>query len=239
MRVLLTFSGKHGDIIWALQSARAMALTGAEVDMAMMPQYQAVLPLVRMQPYIREAFPIPGWNQAHDWCGAQPRIPPSVPDGYDQVHHLTYESRPTEPLIWYGLRRLGLPMPEPPIPFLFAPAPPEPDLVSYAFNHLHRRTKMHMLTYLHGVIPKARFENVESHPFDHAARRIQSSRFFFGCRSANYVVAMGLGKRCLIMEPDGDRRGEIFSCPMGREHMPNTGFYHQFAELARQWMETE
>jgi hypothetical protein len=238
MRVLLTFSGKHGDIIWSLQAARALALTGAEIDYGVMPQYAAVCPLVEKQPYINHAFPLAGWVQQHDWCGAQPRIPPVVPGGYDEIHHLTYESRPTGPLIMSALERLGLPMPEPAIPFLFAPAAADPLLVSYAFNGQYRREKQGMLNFVRATIPQARFENVGAFPFDVAATRIQASRFFFGCRSANYVVAMGLGKRCLTYELAEDRKDPIFGWPLAREHRPNPTFHHQFAELAKQWMDT-
>jgi len=237
-RVLLTFSGKHGDILWSLQAARAMALTGAEVDFAVMPAFVAVLPLIAIQPYVHKAFAINGWHLHHDGCGAQPRLPPSVPAGYDEVHHLTYDSFPTEPLILWSLKRLGLPMPEPAVPFLFAPAEADPSLVAYAFNASHRGAKENMLKLLQAVIPEARFENVETIPFDQAARRIKSSRFFFGCRSANYVLAMGLGKRCLIFEPDAGRRSPIFGCPVGDEHMPDPSFHHQFVDLAKQWMES-
>ena len=236
-RHLITFSGKHGDIIWAAQSARALAATGVQVDMAFMPQYGAVRSLLAIQPYITAAYPIAGWLQYHDHFGAQPRIPPTIPGGYDAVHHLTYEEHPTDPLILYGLRKLGLPMPDPPVPFLFAEAEPVPNLVAYAFNGSHRQEKYALLGHLHNVNPRLRFEDVSGKPFDEAARRIQAARFFFGCRSANYVVAMGLGKRCLTIEPDGNRRRPVFGFPEATEHMPDPSpaFYHQFVDLTRQW----
>jgi hypothetical protein len=237
MAVLVTFSGKHGDAIWAAQSARALALTGVEVDFAMMPRYSAIQPLLKIQPYIRDAFPLPGWEQQHDMWGAQPRIPPWVPDGYDAVHHLTYDQHPREPLVMWGLNRLGLPMPEPPVPFLFAPSEREPHLVTYAFNGGQRAQKENLLALIRVSVPRARFECVEHIPFDAAARRINAADWFFGCRSANYVVAMGLGKRCLTIEPDGGRRSTVFGFPAAIEHMPDPTYVHQFVDLANQWTE--
>lgn len=236
-RCLLTFSGKHGDIIWSLQAARAKAATGAAVEFAVMPAFERVLPLIRMQPYVQNAFALPNWNMQHDGCGAQPRIPPYVPNGYDEVHHLTYESFPTEPLIHNGLQRLSLPMPEPAMPFLFAEAEHEPGLVAYAFNGGHREAKDLMLRLLMTVLRGSNFEDVSGLPFDQAARKIKAAHFFFGCRSANYVVAMGLGKRCLTIEPDPGRRTPIFGCPFAREHMPDPALHYQFADLALRWMD--
>lgn len=236
-RVLLTFSGKHGDILWSLEAARAMALTGVQVHFGVMPIYQAVIPLIAIQPYISSAFPLQHWDQQHANFGAQPRIPPWIPEGYDEVHHLTYEAHPTEPLVLYAINRLGLPMPDPPVPFLFAPADPDPALISYAFNGQNRGVKEHVLSFLKATLHKIRFENVEALPFDQAARVISSSRFFFGCRSANYVVATGLGKRCLTVEPDGGRRQPVFGCPFARESMPEPHLRKKFADVARQWME--
>lgn len=236
-RVLVTFSGKHGDILWAAQSARALAATGVEVDFGMMPRYAAVAPLLQMQPYIHRAFPLQGWNQQHDNWGAQPARPPWIPDGYDEVKHLTYEDHPTDPLILYGLRRLGLPMPDPAVPFLFAPADRDPQVVTYAFNGGHRQVKEQLLGRLRSIIRRAKWESVEHLPFDQAARRINASSWFFGCRSANYVVAMGLGKRVLTIEPDEGRRSPIFGFQEANEHMPDPAFLHQFIDLANQWTE--
>lgn len=237
-RVLVTFSGKHGDILWAAQSARALALTGRTVDFAFMPHYRGVGPLLAMQPYIEKAFAIEEWWQQHDMYGAQPRIPPSVPQGYDEVHHLTYEAHPVEPLIWYGIRRLGLPMPDPILPFFEAPAEPEPDLIAYAFNDTYQQEKLRLLIQLKQAVPKIRFENVAALPFEQAARRIQAARFFFGCRSSNYVIAQGLHKRVLTIEPDGGRRSDVFGCPGSREHMPHPAFTDQFIDLTKQWVKT-
>jgi hypothetical protein len=236
--VLVTFSGKHGDILWSALAAKTLAATGVEVDFAMMPQYARVAPLLAIQPYIRAAFPIEEWIQNHDQFGAQPRIPPRVPPGYDRVLHLTYEQHPQEPLALYTMRLAGLTVPEKPLPFLFADSKPEPGLVAYAFNGSHIPEKLNLLAKLRRAVSKARFENVEHLPFDQAARRINAAHFFFGCRSANYVVAVGLGKRCLSIEPDGGRQSDVFGFPGSREHRPHPAFTHQFIDLAQQWMET-
>lgn len=239
--ILLTFSGKHGDILWALPAARAMAETGAEIDFAVMPRYHAVLPLIGRQPYIRRAFAIDGWHQEHDGCGAWPRVPPTVPEGYDAVHHLTYIGPPQEPLAVTTMRQLSstgaIEYREPSFPFIHSESTPEENLIAYAFNGQFTQEKERMLRWLRSMVPKARWENVATLSFDQAADKIHAARFFFGCRSANYVVACGLGKRVLTIEHDPGRRHHIFSCPGSREHMPDVNIHYQFADLARQWME--
>jgi hypothetical protein len=240
MSALLTFSGKYGDILWSLLAAREKSRSlGQPVDFGVMPRYSAVLPLIHIQPYVRRAIAIDGWEQVHDGMGAQPRVPPQVPGGYSEVNHLTYASPPQEPLALHGLKMLGLPLPQDPLPFIYAEAEPEPDLVAYAWNDNYAAEKQSMLEFVQGVIPSARYADVRALPFDEAGRKISAARFFLGCRSSNWVVAAGLGKRCLIYEPDGGRRTPIFGFPWAKEHMPDPNWRQQFAEFAIRWMEGE
>lgn len=238
MTVLVTFSGKIGDCLWSLSAARALAATGETVDFAMMPAYGAVAPLIRRQPYIRDVLLPKPWIPLHDNCGAQPGIPPVTFDGYDRIYHLTYRTRPTEPLILYGVREVGLPLPEPPLPFLMMetlPSRVEAPVVAYAFNQTLIDQKLALVKHLEAALPDCRFLDVGRLPFEQAATAIKHALFFVGCRSANYVVAHGVAQRILTYEPEPGRREMIFSCPFGREVMPPVARLDLFVAQARQW----
>jgi hypothetical protein len=236
-QVLLTFSGKYGDIIWSLPAALQLHRQGWTVDYAIMPAYGAVAPLIEQQPYIRKIVKLNDWHPAHTDCGAWPRIPPSVPGGYDQVYHLCYESRPDKPLILHALSVVGQPLPDPPLPFLFVndPAPTRQPVIAYGFNQTAMEPKLQVLALLKTELTDCEFVDVSKLFFEVAASVIKTALFFLGCRSANYVVAHGVNQRILTVEPDGGRREALFSCPYGREVMPEIGDVDQFLSTARQW----
>jgi len=237
---LLTFSGKLGDILWCLPAARALHRQGWTVDFATMPAYAAVHELMAAQPYLRRAFALPGWQQVDDHCGARPRLPPSVPNGYAKAAHLTYERRPTYPLVEHALRVLRLPLEAAAGPFL-EPAPradAPARLVAYAFTGEAPEAKARVLHRLRQGLPAGtQFADVGKLPFLEAAIVIASARFFLGCRSANWVVAQGVGARCLICEPNTGRREPIFGNPYGSpEVMPPPGDVEAFVHTALRWL---
>jgi len=236
-QVLLTFGGKYGDILFSLSAARALSLIGETVDYAIMPAYGAVATLMEQQPYIRKVIKLNGWHPVHTDCWAWPRIPPSVPTGYDTVYHLTYESRPVKPLILHALSIVGQPLPDPPLPFLFVkdPAPTSKPVIAYAFNGGLMEPKLRVLTLLQSSFTDCEFADVSTMFFDVAAMVIKTALFFLGCRSANYVMAHGVNQRILTVEPEGGRREALFSCPYGREVMPEIGDLDEFLSTARTW----
>lgn len=236
-QVLLSFGGRHGDILWSLPAARALSLAGETVDYAIMPAYGALATLMDQQPYIRKVIKLNDWHPAHTDCGAWPRIPPSVPTGYDTVYHLTYQTRPVKPLILHALSVVGQPLPDPPLPFLFVkdPAPTSQPVIAYAFNQTAMEPKLQVLNLLKAELTDCEFVDVSKMFFDVAAMVIKAALFFLGCRSANYVVAHGVNQRILTVEPDGGRREALFSCPYGREVMPPIDRLEEFLSTARQW----
>jgi hypothetical protein len=54
---------------------------------------------------------------------------------------------------------------------------------------------------------------------------------FLGDRNANFVLAQGVGQRCLTFEPEPGRRETIFSCPFGIEIMPELADFEAFAGM--------
>lgn len=93
-KYLCTFSGKYGDILWSLPTAKYIAekIVGAPVDFAVMPYYQNLLPLLVEQNYIDRAFVVDDWLRTHSNHGDQPWQPPQWveeggPYGYDKEQH--------------------------------------------------------------------------------------------------------------------------------------------------------
>src|ERR1700739_3708930 len=96
-KYLATFSGKFGDILWSLPTAKTISevLLGSKVDFCMMSAYKSLIPLLEQQPYIDKAFVAEDWTFWHDNYGMQPwHSPKRVHDGYDRVWDLAYKSHP-------------------------------------------------------------------------------------------------------------------------------------------------
>lgn len=105
MRILCTCPGRHGDILLALPTLRAIAeRLGVPVDLAVAPPYAGVCALATRQDYIKRAFTIPRWAIV-EAAPITPREPPVLPPGYDAVFHLGYEGWPLQPLLFehFGL----------------------------------------------------------------------------------------------------------------------------------------
>lgn len=209
-----------------------------------MPEYSAVHDLIMAQPYINSAFPIHGWIPEHEDCAVQPWKPQVEVDEsgvcYGLICHLTYRKRPLAPLILNPYEHIPVDWPTFPIlPFLESRGDfkgPE-KFFAYAFNHMYPEMKA-------GVLRAATEEaaknecvpvDVSKMPFVEAASCISKSSFFLGCRSANYVIAQGLAKKILTIEPEPGRRENIFSCPWGWEAMPDPKDLGTFMRLAKEW----
>lgn len=137
-RYLCTFSGKYGDILWSLATAKYIAekTVGERVDFAVMPYYQNLLPLLVEQSYIDRAFIVEDWLRTHSNHGDQPWQPPewvekkgcfqhgTLPCGddnfpaswqgpYEKAWHLGYRghpgiSAPSMPLIDFVAYQQGI-----------------------------------------------------------------------------------------------------------------------------------
>lgn len=107
MRILCTFPGRHGDLLWALPTVRAIAeATDGPVDLQIAGEFAALGPLLGDQPYLGEIIADPDWTLA-DWEAggglepagqAPPLLPPINQDPYDHVIPLGYRRWPTLPL---------------------------------------------------------------------------------------------------------------------------------------------
>lgn len=257
-KFLCTFSGKYGDILWSLATAKYIAehIARQPVEFAVMPYYVSLLPLLASQSYISKAFVIEDWLRTHSNHGDQPWEPPAgaivkATGGqvYDQVWHLTYRGHPgitapNMPLIQFTAWQQGIQFNHwNPIPFLTASddveelATPihfssgqlpqvvlENRLVSYAFNEQYPEPKKAFFEelWLQTRQDNLEFFNVAELGWKEAAWIISKSVAYVGCRSACWVLAMGLGQETFTFEPHPSRHrdchlGSVFGSPYGKE----------------------
>lgn len=102
MRILCTFPGKFGDLLWALPTIRSISKrVGAPVDLALANPLESIVPLLKLQPYIGECVALKTW-QTQDTAPISPRTPPhmSAADAiayappYGRILHLGYRDWP-------------------------------------------------------------------------------------------------------------------------------------------------
>lgn len=114
MKILATFPGKFGDLLWALPTLRALSRRiGEPVDLLTTQDMASIIPLLTQQPYIRHAFANSHWVDA-DVYPLERRQPP--PEGvealqvqlrYDHILHLGYPDWPQRGLPYYTLDTLN------------------------------------------------------------------------------------------------------------------------------------
>lgn len=231
MRILCTMPGRHGDILWSLPTARAIAESvGEPVDFMVSAKYGAVAELIGEQPYIRTCWANESWDVVES-APMSPRTPPAAPA--DLAVHLGYDGWPSgrnlPESIWKiadaqvpALKPIDLERPwiavEDPIKcdlsvgFSDEWAEMKAGVTEAVFEALDRKYSF-LVTQRHA---HARFNNewywgykaVSS--FLHCARIIAGSRVFLGCLSSPWVIANALGKRTVIMEPSEPRWNPVF-----------------------------
>lgn len=103
-RILCTFPGKFGDILWALPAVREISqVSGSPVSLAIAAPSASIAPLLSAQPYIDRVHVVGEWGMVYLDKGVAP--PPAEwvererrTSGYDQVFHLGYRDWPSFPL---------------------------------------------------------------------------------------------------------------------------------------------
>lgn len=239
MKILCTFSGKFGDILWSLPTVREIQKlnssdyddadtysVNAEVDFGIMPQYESLLPLLNAQSYINKAFVIKDWICVGSPAGDQPWEAP-FQEGYDKVYHLTYRNHPgkDQPLIGFIAAQQEIKL-ENPIPFLSANGIKRSNFyyVAYAFNDSMLPEKLKFLDKVREQLKDIYFIDISQSPWELAAIDLldPACLAFIGCRSSNYVLACGVGQRVFVYEPNIARSrygpwGTTFTCPYANE----------------------
>lgn len=93
MKILCTFPGRYGDLLWALPTVRAISqVYGQPVDLVTSAKYDSLAPLLAHQPYILLAWGATNWEVA-ETAPMTPRMPPEN-YGYDVLYHLGYPAWP-------------------------------------------------------------------------------------------------------------------------------------------------
>jgi hypothetical protein len=96
MTILCTHPGKYGDCLWALATMRAISeAVNQDVDLLLSAQYgtEDFMTLLRQQYYVGNVYRAADWA-IRETAPITPRVPPSLPEGYDAVVHLGYEGWP-------------------------------------------------------------------------------------------------------------------------------------------------
>lgn len=244
MRILCTFPGKFGDILWALATVKQIAMeNNTKIDFMCMPQYYSLLPLIQQQSYIEKAFVDEAWLCTGSPHGDQPFEPQNSKQyevEYDVVVNLGYRSHPGihgtgKSLIDFIAAQQGLTLTEPVCPWIEAGNKhigymeiTKYPWIAYSFNSDYKEVKdsfwkrfMECITDSVGV---HNLINAGELPWDLAAKAISNSDCFIGCRSSNYVLAHAVAqKHMFIYEPHPHRNKIAWNDVFGNPHWKEEG----------------
>lgn len=238
-KILCTFPGRHGDLLWALPTLRAIAEgTGQPVDLLTTEKYGSLAPLIAQQDYIGQALTEPGWV-VEEGAPMTPRIPPMMPAGYDQVLHLGYSGWPSQPLP-YEIYQTAREQFNDPLPFVLdlqrpwiaKPYSIYPTAVAVGWSEEHFELKVGLTLLLRqqlDVLNPSALTNLSTSPrwqaesywqygtgWDTAAAWLYEAKVFVGCCSALHVLAVACGRPAIIVEPNPQRHHKIF-WPLGMD----------------------
>lgn len=236
-RILCTFPGKYGDLLWALPSVRAISeAVGGPVDLVIAGAYQGLLPLLELQPYLGKVTALPAW-EVQDTAPMTPRTPPLDAQEYDLVLHLGYRGWPQHPLPiethdcacsqwptgYPDLPALDLTRPWITPPAWAANLKQQAVAVGFTEEYFELKVGVYQLIQAYpdadqrvnlSVGPRWRGEYCTSTSsgmsWDTAAAWLSRSAVFLGCNSALHVLACAIGTPVVIMEPNPQRHHEIF-----------------------------
>ena len=229
MSLTVTFPGKHGDVLWACPTFKALAAQHGPVKLVIAPCVEGLAPLLRQQPYLESVTVDPTW-QTFDTAPMTPRIPPNPPfTAGENILHLGYDGWPSPDLPRDIARRAGveIDLERPWIEVDGHICSPENGGVAIGFTDEHFELKYgvtDLLLYREKFSvevlcpPRSRWVSELDLPattWVESARVIESGDVFFGCCSALHVLAVAMGKPCVIMEPAEHRHNSIF-WPLGK-----------------------
>ena len=233
MKILCTFSGRFGDILFSLPTVRQISKNyGVKCDFGVMPSYKTLLPLLKRQSYISNAFAIDNWFCTGSPCGDQPwEAPLDMLPTYDKVFQLTYRYHPhgNNPLIDFIAGQQSLVLDQPVVPFIETlNFPPYKDTyIAFAFNNQYKEQKDRFMECLSSQLGRTglnssteiKFFDVSKSEWSWARYGIKHALAFVGCRSANWVLAHGVGQpNIFVFDQDPSRHpqgqfGSTFTNP--------------------------
>lgn len=243
-RVLATFPGKHGDILWALPTVRAISeVIGEPVDLLIAGQYGGLVPLIQRQPYIGCVTADPAWV-VENTAPMTPIQPPpgTIVGDYDQIVNLGYRWWPKVSLPYETLDCAVEQWPEKAFalrfrfdlfrpwitPLFSTPAGQRSYAIAFTEEHfelkygltklLERRANYDPDQYPVNLSTSPRWKEeggVGGYSWDQAAAWLASLGVVLACNSALHVLARAVGAQVVMMEPNEQRHNEIF-WPYGR-----------------------
>ncbi len=216
MRVLCTFPGRAGDILWALPTVRAIAeASGVPVDFRVAGEFAGMVPLLRQQEYLGSVRAILDWGLTppNEWEAPVGRL-----GDYDKVYNLGYRQWPTTALPYFVAQQAGVTIDL------------ERPWIRVERDTLFKSTRLVVgFTEAWFELKLGLTEIVTSQPpigtrwttegaslpvlpcgWVEAAQRIEGADLFFGDCSALHVLAVALGKKVVLMEPMEARWNPIF-----------------------------
>lgn len=226
MKILCTFPGRFGDLLWALPTIRALSESyGQPVDLLICGEFAGLVPLLIQQPYLASVTADPGWGLGAGWQ------PPVVWEEADRIFHLGYRRWPELPLpleidqtVRVDRELAPLDLTRPWITTRIPAQTPRRE-VAVGWSDCHFELKVGLLELLFTnwtgpkgsafILPPAGSRWVTEQrytPTDwrQAAQRIANTQVFLGDCSALHVLAVALGKPCVLVEPMEARWNPIF-----------------------------
>lgn len=238
-RILTTFPGRAGDLLWALPTVRAIAEVAQHpVDLQIAGEFASMVDLLSQQDYLSGVWADPRWTLTppDDWKA------PRLPRDYDRIFHLGYHGWPSLPLPreveallaeqWTsdlpGLPpRIDLSRPW----ITVKPWTQLPHDIAVGWSDCHFELKYGLTRLLSenwahehtsGFVlaaPGSRWVSegdMEAVDWLEAARRLASAKVFLGDCSALHVLAVALGILAVVVEPMEARLSSIF-WPLGKD----------------------
>lgn len=238
-RVLCTFPGRYGDLLWALPAIRAIAESGGQpVDLQIAGEFEGIRSLLEGQSYLHTVLADPRWGLTppNEWRA------PDHYHQYDHTYHLGYRGWPTRPLpeeiYLQAVIETGRELPSLDLqrPWLAAPVDgpitystrDRVHQIAVGFSECYFELKVGLLQLVsehdigwstRTVMGGGRWMDEAgqgSCNWAEAAHGIASAQIFLGDCSALHVLAVALGIPVVIVEPMEARWNEIFY-PYGTE----------------------
>lgn len=222
----VTHSGRLGDILWAAPSMRAIAAIHGPVHLHVPGEFKGLGSILLQQPYIAEFSFDDGWSATPGDGWRAPQHPEAV--------HIGYKGWPTLGLP-YETYRIACEFLENEIAPLdletpwIAVEPFDYSEIVAGWTETWFELKVGLMTLLDShwsisiMVPRngrwckeTRRLSIDGCDIDFAARCIQAAKGFIGDCSALHVLAVAMGKPCVIVEPMEARLNPIF-WPLGMD----------------------
>jgi hypothetical protein len=268
VKILCSFPGRFGDLLWALPTVRVISEHyGVPVDLVIGREFTTIVPLIQMQSYIHDVWADPRWELTPEAIE-----PPPLPKHkvYDAEYHLAYTRWPEFPLPFETYDKVApmvggeLDLTRPWI--MNVPVRADGPDVACGWSDCHFELKYGVMELLfpldedhqpfhmmaRGLAPHgSRWISEGGYQFStwmDAAATIGRARVFLGDCSALHVLAIAMGQPVVLMEPMDARWNPIFY-PLGKtghgvelvtghDGLPTFDARHCRDVLARVLMET-